>query len=111
MKKIIFLIFSLVLIGCLMGCDITNQMENGDTPFSMQPTHIEFYSGGLKIAEYDNAMVRAASVQNTRMLGANITWYYYEIVVNNEIVDTIIDSECLTIKYSGKRVKSMPDYY
>lgn len=102
MKKIIFLALIAILFA---SCNVTNQMSSGDTPFTTVPTHIEFWNGGTCIGSYDNATIRVASVYNTRMLGADITWYYYEVYVNGEAVDTIIDSEALAIKYKGKRIK------
>lgn len=102
MKKLFFV--GVVLLSILFtACNITNKMGSGDTPFSTTPTHIEFYNGGAKIAEYDNAVVRVSSVYNSRFVGADITWYYYEIVVNGVVVETIIDSEALAIKYTGRR--------
>lgn len=102
MKKIFLISFLFISIS-LTSCNITNKMSNGDTPLPASPTHIEFYNGGTCIGSYDNAIVKVASVRNTRFVGADITWYYYEIYVNNQIVDTIVDSESLAIKYKGSR--------
>lgn len=102
MKKIFLISFLLISIS-LTSCNITNKMGNGDIPLPANPTHIEFYNGGTCIGSYDNAIVKVASVRNTRLIGADITWYYYEIYVNSQIVDTIVDSEALAIKYKGSR--------
>ena len=102
MKKKLPLFIFLVTV-CFTGCNITNKMGNGDTPLPSKPTHVEFYNGGACIASYDNAVVYVSSVHNSRLVGANITWYYYEVVVNGEVIDTIIDSESLAIKYKGSR--------
>lgn len=102
MKKI----FLVVLVGFLFtitSCNVTNKMNNGDTPLPFNPTHVEFWNGGTCIGTYDNAIVKVASVYNSRFVGADITWYYYEVYINNHIVDTIVDSESLSIKYSGAR--------
>ena len=104
-KSIIFVLLILASIF-MASCNFTNNLgSEGNTPFSAKPTHIEFYNGGLKIAEYDNAIVNVSSVFNSRLVGDNVTWIYYEVYVNGEVVDTIIDSEALCIKYSGERKK------
>lgn len=104
MSKFFIVLFMVSVIG-FASCNVTNKMGDNDTPFPTRPTTIEFWSGGAKIAEYENACVHVSSVLNSRLIGANITWYYYEIEVNGVIVDTIIDSESLTIKYKGRRVR------
>ena len=101
MKKFYVLIVGLVLL--FSSCNITKGTNDGATPFSTKPTHIEFWNGGTKIAEYENATVSVYSVLNSHLVGESITWYYYEVEVNGEVVDTIIDSESLCIKYSGQR--------
>ena len=102
----LFIVLSLVIIVIgLASCNVTNEMVDSDTPFSTRPTTIEFWNGGAKIAEYENACVKVTSVRNERLIGASITWYYYEIEVDGVIVDTIVDSESLAIKYKGRRVR------
>lgn len=102
----IFIVLSLVIIvSGFASCNVTNEMGDSDTPFSTRPTTIEFWNGGTKIAEYENARVNVASVLNERFIGESITWYYYEVEVDGVIVDTIIDSESLAIKYKGRRVR------
>lgn len=105
MKKLFKLLLILGFIFTITSCNVTNKMRDGDTPFSTVPTHIEFWNGGTCIGSYDNATVRVSSVHNSRLLGAPITWYYYEIYADGFCVDTIIDSEALAIKYKGRRVK------
>lgn len=104
-KSIIFVLLILATIF-MASCNFTNNFgSEGNTPFSVKPTHVEFYNGGLKIAEYDNAIVNVSSVLNLRLAGNSVTWIYYEVYVNGEVVDTIIDSEALCIKYSGEQKK------
>lgn len=105
MSKLFIVSFLVMIITGFAGCNVTNEMSDGNTPFSTRPTTIEFWNGGTKIAEYENACVNVASVCNDRLIGASITWYYYEIEVDGVIVDTIIDSEALAIKYKGRRVR------
>ena len=105
MKKLFKLLLVLGFIFTITSCNVTNRMGAGDTPFSTVPTHIEFWNGAACMGSYDNATVRVASVHNSRLLGAPITWYYYEIYVDGFCVDTIIDSDSLAIKYAGRRVR------
>lgn len=105
MSKFFNVLFLVIIVVGLASCNVTNKMGDNNTPFPTRPTTIEFWSGGAKIAEYENACVHVLSVLNSRLVGASITWYYYEIEVDGVIVDTIIDSEALTIKYKGRRVR------
>ena len=101
-----FILISSIILGLFItSCNYTHDYgTDGNTPFSTVPTHIEFWNGGTKIAEYDNAIVRVCATENGS-LGTSITWYYYEVFVNGTVVDTIIDSEALCIKYQGARIR------
>lgn len=105
MSKFFIVLFMVVSVIGFSSCNVTNKMGDNNTPFPTRPTTIEFWNGGTKIAEYENACVHVSSVLNSRLVGANITWYYYEIEVDGVIVDTIVDSESLAIKYKGRRTR------
>ncbi len=102
MKKL-FLIL-LVSMVCFTGCmNVTKETKNGTTPFPTFPTHIEFWNGGACIAEYDDAVVIVKTAYNTFWVGEPITWYIYEVHQGGAVVDTIIDSEALAIKFRGQK--------
>ena len=75
MKKLFKLLLVLGFVFTITSCNVTNRMGAGDTPFSTVPTHIEFWNGAACMGSYDNATVRVASVHNSRLLGAPITWF------------------------------------
>lgn len=65
---------------------------------------IEFYNGGTCIGSYKNAIVTVMGARRVLpSIGSTVSWYFYKIEVDGVIVDTIIGSESLVIKYKGRR--------
>lgn len=101
-SKLLIVSFLVMIVIGFASCNVKNHRD-GTTPFSTKPTTIEFWNGGTKIAEYENACINVASVCGDGLICE--TWYYYEIEVDGVIVDTIIYSEALVIKYKGRRFR------
>lgn len=101
-SKLLIVSFLVMIVIGFASCNVKNHRD-GTTPFSTKPTTIEFWNCGTKIAEYENACVNVASVCGDGLIRE--TWYYYEIEVDDVIVDTIIYSEALVIKYKGRRFR------
>ena len=103
MKKIILslvLLFSLT-VGAFAYTEGKTLRDVG-IPYSV--SHIEFWNGGSKMAEYDNATVEIIIQTNESYFsftkdGNNIQFYIYKITDKWGKVEKIIDSEALAIKF------------
>lgn len=103
MKKIIL---SLVLLFSLTvgAFAYTEGKTLKDVGIPYRVSHIEFWNGGSKIAEYDNATVEIIVQTNESYFsftkdGNNIQFYIYKITDKWGDVEKIIDSEALAIKF------------
>ena len=103
MKKIIL---SLVLLFSLTvgAFAYTEGKTLKDVGIPYHVSHIEFWNGGSKIAEYDDATVEIIVQTNESYFsftkdGNNIQFYIYKITDKWGKVEKIIDSEALAIKY------------
>lgn len=90
-----FLIF---LLGCFLyfGCEysLNRTVDNSEgTGIPTNVAHIEFWNGGSKIAEANNAHITIKTEY-----GKNISFYKYIVDTDKGSV-TIIDSEALAILY------------
>lgn len=95
MKKILALVFSLVLF---CGCYTSNRKFSGSGIPSQVKT-IEFYNGGACIGKYENANIELRSVYSSGLTGKDISFYVY-VVYTKDSTEYIIDSEALAIKYT-----------
>ena len=103
MKKIIL---SLVLLFSLTvgAFAYTEGKTLRDVGIPYKVSHIEFWNGGSKIAEYDDATVEIIVQTNESYFsftkdGNNIQFYIYKITDKWGKVEKIIDSEALAIKF------------
>ena len=103
MKKIIL---SLVLLVSLTvgAFAYTEGKTLKDVGIPYKVSYIEFWNGGAKIAEYDNATVEIIIQTNESYLsftkdGNKVQFYIYKITDKWGNVEKIIDSEALAIKY------------
>ena len=103
MKKIIL---SLVLLFSLTvgAFAYTEGKTLKDVGIPYRVSHIEFWNGGSKIAEYDDATVEIIVQTNESYFsftkdGNNIQFYIYKITDKWGKVEKIIDSEALAIKF------------
>jgi hypothetical protein len=97
MKKVFLIILIVALIMILNGCNFKTNVS-GDIGIPSYVSHIEFWNGGTCIGEYDNATVATKIDTATKIIGANINFYRYEVTVNGE-TEVIVDSDALAIKY------------
>lgn len=103
MKKIIL---SLVLLFSLTAGAFayTEGKTLRDVGIPYRVSHIEFWNGGAKMAEYDDATVEII-VQTSESYfsftkdGNKIQFYIYKITDKWGNVEKIIDSEALAIKF------------
>lgn len=103
MKKIIL---SLVLLFSLTvgAFAYTEGKTLKDVGIPYHVSHIEFWNGGSKIAEYDNATVEIIIQTNESYFsitkdGNKVQFYIYKITDKYGNVEKIIDSEALAIKF------------
>lgn len=103
MKKIIL---SLVLLFSLTvgAFAYTEGKTLKDVGVPYRVSHIEFWNGGSKMAEYDNATVEIIIQTNESYFsltkdGNNVQFYIYKITDKYGNVEKIIDSEALAIKF------------
>lgn len=103
MKKIIL---SLVLLFSLTvgAFAYTEGKTLRDVGIPYHVSHIEFWNGGSKIAEYDNAIVEIIIQTNESYFsltkdGNKVQFYIYKITDKYGNVEKIIDSEALAIKF------------
>ena len=103
MKKIIL---SLVLLFSLTvgAFAYTEGKTLKDVGIPYHVSHIEFWNGGSKIAEYDNATVEIIVETNESYFsftkdGNKVQFYIYKVTDKYGNVEKIIDSEALAIKY------------
>ena len=103
MKKII--LFLVLLFSLTVGAfAYTEGKTLKDVGIPYHVSHIEFWNGGAKMAEYNDATVEIV-VQTSESYfsftkdGNKIQFYIYKITDKYGNVDKIIDSEALAIKY------------
>lgn len=103
MKKIIL---SLVLLFSLTvgAFAYTEGKTLKDVGIPYHVSHIEFWNGGSKMAEYDNATVEIIIQTNESYFsltkdGNKVQFYIYKITDKWGNVEKIIDSEALAIKF------------
>ncbi|CAM4311328.1 hypothetical protein [Treponema peruense] len=95
-----FLIF---LLGCFLffGCEysLNRTVDNSEgTGIPNNVAHIEFWNGGSKIAEANNAHITIKTEAMCNLYGKNVSFYKYIVDTDKGSV-TIIDSEALAILY------------
>ena len=103
MKKILL---SLVLLFSLTvgAFAYTEGKILKDVGIPYHVSHIEFWNGGSKMAEYDNATVEIIIQTNESYFsltkdGNKVQFYIYKITDKYGNVEKIIDSEALAIKF------------
>jgi hypothetical protein len=98
-KSFLFVLLVLIMmLGVLLaGCNFKTRVD-GDIGIPTHVSHIEFWNGGTCIGRYDHATVATKIDTATKIVGANISFYRYEVTANGE-TDVIVDSEALAIKY------------
>lgn len=105
MKKIIL---SLVLLFSLTvgAFAYTEGKVIRDVGIPYNVSHIEFWNGGAKMAEYDDVNVEIVVKTNESYFsltkeGNKIQFYIYKITdkKSGKVLDMIIDSEALAIKF------------
>ena len=103
MKKILL---SLVLLFSLTvgAFAYTEGKTLRDVGIPYHVSHIEFWNGGSKMAEYDNATVEIIIQTNESYFsltkdGNKVQFYIYKITDKYGNVEKIIDSEALAIKF------------
>ena len=102
MKKFLMII---LLITTLTACNNSYVVKNDATGTGIPKyvSHIEFWNGGTKIGEYDNAYINILLETRNKFVGldkddAKTTFITYEIKYDG-IKEYIIDSEALAIKF------------
>jgi hypothetical protein len=95
MKRLSVLIVVLALIS--MSCAIKTKVDES-IGIPHRVSHIEFWNGAAKILEGDNAQVFTVIDTNTKLVGANISFYRYEVTING-VKTIVVDSEALSIVY------------
>jgi hypothetical protein len=93
---IVLVFIGLALSSCNWKTEVTPGM--GIPP---EVSHIEFWNGGGLMAEYDNARININIETATKLVGANVYFYIYEIRFGERYGQTeyIMDSEALSIKW------------
>ena len=103
MKKIILSLILLVSLT-VSAFAYTEGKTLRDVGIPYKVSHIEFWNGGAKIAEYDNVYVEIIVQSNESYFtftsdGNKVQFYIYKITDKWGNVEKIIDSEALAIKF------------
>ena len=104
MKKIILSLILLISLT-VSAFAYTEGKKLKDVGIPYKVSHIEFWNGGSKIAEYDNATVEIIVQTNESYFsftsdGNKVQFYIYKITDKYGKVEKIIDSEALAIKFT-----------
>jgi hypothetical protein len=97
MEKVFYFAALLAVAVIFAGCNYKTGVT-GDAGIPAHVSHIEFWNGGTRIGEYDNADVAIKIDTARKLVGSDISFYKYEVTVNGE-TDIIVDSEALSIRY------------
>lgn len=94
MKKLLLV---LLIVPFLFGCTIQRKPVDDMFP---QMTYLEVYNGGSMIASYEGRVeIKMGSKKNKNFYGEDFILEVYKIYVNNQYVETLIDSESMAFKY------------
>jgi hypothetical protein len=100
MKKIL-MILSIIVVLMLTGCDWKTKVDKDSTLLTSAPLYGLTFSNGAALWSFsDGSTVEIFIQTNKKVVGADMSFYYYIITEPDGNVTYIADSESLAIRFS-----------